>query len=103
MTRIQIELPDEKVRALEELMEEAGLRTKKDLISNALTLLVWAVREVKKGRVIASVDERDNRYQQILLPALENMFQANVENVGKGGARTERARTAGAALVKTGH
>ncbi len=29
--------------------------------------------EVKAGRLIASVDEREKRYKEILLPALENI------------------------------
>lgn len=73
MTRIQIELPDEKVKELESLMKDAGLKTKKDFISNALTLLVWAIRERQAGRIIASVDENEKKYKEILLPALENM------------------------------
>ncbi len=73
LTRIQLELPEDKVKQLEALMEEAGLKTKKDFINNALTLLEWAMREVKAGRVIASVDEREKRYKEILLPALENV------------------------------
>ena len=72
MTRIQIELPEEKLKALEELMNETGLKTKKELLNNALTLLTWAVRETKAGRVIASVDEHEKKYKEILLPALEN-------------------------------
>ncbi len=72
MTRIQLELPDDKVRELEELMDEAGLKTKKDLISNALTLFKWAVKETKSGRVIASVDEENQRYREVLMPALDN-------------------------------
>lgn len=73
MTSIQLELPEDKVRQLEALMEESGLKTKKEFINNALTLLEWAMREVRAGRVIASVDEREKRYKEILLPALENM------------------------------
>ena len=73
MTRIQIDLPDEKVRQIEALIIETGLPTKKDFFNNAVTLLAWAIREVKAGRIIASVDESQNRYKEILLPALENV------------------------------
>ena len=55
--RIQLELPAEDVRELKALMTEANIDTYKDLFSNALTLLHWGVREVKSGRIIASVDE----------------------------------------------
>lgn len=73
LTRIQLELPEDKVKQIEALMEESGLKTKKEYINNALTLLEWAMREVKSGRVIASVDEREKRYKEILLPALDNI------------------------------
>ena len=73
MTRIQIDLPEEKARQIEDLMQESGVPTKKEFINNALTLLAWAIRETRAGRTIASVDERDHKYKEILLPALENV------------------------------
>lgn len=80
MTRIQIDLPDEKVRQIEALIVETGLPTKKDFFNNAVTLLAWAIREVKAGRIIASVDESQNRYKEILLPALENVATLTTSN-----------------------
>lgn len=73
MTRIQLELADEKVKELEELMSQVGLKTKKDLLNNALTLLEWAVRERSQGRIIASVDEEDEKYKEIVMPVLQNV------------------------------
>jgi len=73
MIRIQFELTDEKNRELEVLMTEVGIRTKKDFFNNALTLLEWALKERKAGRVIASVDDEEKRYKQILMPILENV------------------------------
>ena len=72
LTRIQFELPDHKAKHLEQLAEEAGV-TKKEFLSNALTLIAWAIRETKSGRVIASVDERNMKYKEVLLPVLENV------------------------------
>ena len=71
-TRLQIELSEEKVRQLEELLRDTGLATKKELVNNALTLLMWAVRETTAGRTIVSLDEDSKRYKEVLLPALEN-------------------------------
>jgi hypothetical protein len=68
ITRIQIELSDENLSRYEKLMEKCGVRTKKDLINNALTLLEWAIRERENGRVIASVDEKTEKYKEVLLP-----------------------------------
>ena len=70
MTRFQFELTDEKDKELEALMAEVGMRTKKEVFNNALTLLEWAVKERKAGRVIASVDDQAKMYEEILMPIL---------------------------------
>jgi len=73
MTRIQFELSEDRNKELEALMEKTGIRTKKDLFNNALTLLEWAVKEKRSGRIIASVDEREKKFKEIVMPALENV------------------------------
>lgn len=73
MQRLQFELPDEKLRELDIIREETGLSTNKELMSNALSLFLWAVREVKRGRAIASVDEANEKYREVWMPALENV------------------------------
>jgi hypothetical protein len=70
MVRIQFELSPEKVRELEKLMSEADIPTKKDLINNALTLLVWAMEETKAGRTIASLDQASKHYKELAMPVL---------------------------------
>ncbi len=70
MTRIQLELSGERVRELEALMEESGVRTKKEFFNNALTLMEWAIKERKAGRILASVDEQEKRYREIVMPIL---------------------------------
>ena len=52
MVRIQLELPEEQVQALDKLMEKINLRTRKDLFNNALTLLEWAVKEKSAGLLV---------------------------------------------------
>ena len=69
-TRIQFELPEDKVRDLEELMKEAGISTRKDLFNNALTLLEWIVKEKKSGRIIASIDEENGKFKELVIPML---------------------------------
>jgi hypothetical protein len=71
--RIQLDIPDEDVKELKALMLEARIDTYKGLFSNALTLLYWAVKEVKTGRIIASLDERDRKYKQLAMPILESL------------------------------
>jgi predicted DNA-binding protein len=67
--RFQFEMPKENSDRLEELAKQVGV-TKKEIINNALTLLDWAIEEVKAGRIIASVDEEEKRYKELLFPLL---------------------------------
>ena len=76
--RIQIELPEGDVTTLKNLMADANIETYKDLFKNALLLLYWAVREVRNGRIIASVrgeevDESDISCKQIVMPILDHL------------------------------
>jgi len=68
--RVQFELPEAKIKELETLMKEAGIRTKKDLFNNALSLLEWAIKEKREGRIIASVDEKNQKYKEVIMPLL---------------------------------
>ena len=70
MMRVQLDLPVHRVEVLDRLALEAGLSTRKDLMSNALTLLQWAVKEVRRGRVIASVDDKEGRMIELHMPFL---------------------------------
>jgi hypothetical protein len=53
---------------LDRLTEETRLSTRKDLFDNALTLFMWAVKAKRAGRIIASVDERQNIRELGCLP-----------------------------------
>jgi len=70
MKRIQFELSENKLLELEALMEETGVKTKKDILNNALSFLDWAIKERKNGRIIASVDEENQKYKEIIMPIL---------------------------------
>lgn len=70
MVRIQFDLPEEKVRELEALMRETNIATRRDLFNNALTLFEWAIQERQSGRSIASVDEHNKKYKELVMPAL---------------------------------
>jgi len=71
MTRVQIELAEDRVKELNDLMERCGLTTKKDLFNNAMSILEWAVEEVEAGNSIASVNKRDQRYEVLRMPILD--------------------------------
>jgi hypothetical protein len=71
MKRLQIEIPDKNFEELKTFMKENGIRTQKELFNISLNLLKWAVKEKKKkGRIIASVDEANNSYKEIILPII---------------------------------
>lgn len=74
--RIQLEFAEDDVQELKDLIKEAGIGSYKDLFSNALTLLYWAVREVKNGRVISSLNEKEAKYKELAMPILENLAKA---------------------------
>jgi hypothetical protein len=74
--RIQLELPDVQVQELKTLMQEAGFETYKEVFNNALTLLEWAINEQKTGKVIAAVDEQNEKYRVLVMPALERVAKA---------------------------
>ena len=57
----------------EQLLINRGIKTKKDLINNALTLFEWAVKEIKEGRKIVSLDEKNKKYKEVFMPCLSNI------------------------------
>jgi hypothetical protein len=63
----------EHIKDLDQLMQETAMRTRKELVNNALALFAWAVKATQEGRVVASVDPATHSYKEILLPALENV------------------------------
>ncbi len=73
--RIQIEISKEHAEELKVLMQKAGLNTYKDLFENSLALFDWAIQEVQSGRTIASVNEEENKYKEVTMPALRTALR----------------------------
>ncbi len=71
--RLQIDLDEGQMKELEQMMEEGKVRTKKDLFNAALTLLRWAMKERRAGKVIASVDEKRDTYKELEMPVLSEV------------------------------
>lgn len=69
-TRFQVELSPAVVSEIESLMKDCEMGTKKELFNNSLTLLQWAVGQVKKGNIIASIDEENERINELTMPVL---------------------------------
>ncbi len=70
--RIQFEVDETEAEQLDDLMRRTGLRRRKDLFNNALTILRWATRQVAEGKKIASIDEGNETYRELNMPALDH-------------------------------
>lgn len=62
--RIQYEITEGQNKALDKLKRETRLRTKRELLNNALSLFEWAVQEQKNGYTIASLDEKRKKLKK---------------------------------------
>jgi hypothetical protein len=71
--RLQIELDERRLEEIEALMKEGRASTKKEFINAALTLLEWAMKEKRAGRIIASVDEKKDSYKELVMPILSEV------------------------------
>lgn len=76
MPRLQIDVAEQKLKTIENLMEECGFSTKKDLFNNALTLFQWAVEEKKLGNTIASISKTSKNFRELQMPALNDVKPA---------------------------
>lgn len=56
------------------LLEQTGISSTADLIDNALSLYSWAVKERLRGNIIASVDETNMVYTEVLIAKLEDIM-----------------------------
>jgi hypothetical protein len=68
--RLTIELTSAAREEIEVLASTLHIATKTELLNCALTLLQWSANEVKKGNIIASIDEQNGRYKELRMPAL---------------------------------
>jgi Arc/MetJ-type ribon-helix-helix transcriptional regulator len=74
--RLQIELNKERVEEIEALMKEGKAATKREFVNAAITLLEWAMKEKRAGRIIASVDEKKDSYKELVMPILSEVKPA---------------------------
>ncbi|MCX6902903.1 MAG: hypothetical protein NTW03_05395 [Verrucomicrobia bacterium] len=68
--RVQLDFPKGKLLELQEIMTKTGMATRKDLFENAITLFEWAVDQRERGRMIASINEHDDTFRELVMPAL---------------------------------
>jgi hypothetical protein len=94
IVRLQIEIEEEDMEELEQLRERGGLRTKKELLNNAFTLLKWAVRERQRGCSIVSANQEEHIYRELHMPFLEAFASEPVSSTRGRDTRPESQRQA---------
>lgn len=75
VVRLQFDVRRAQLNIIENLVDACGLSSKKELFSNAMALMKWAVQETQKGRRIASYDPEKDEIEMIALPALDLIEQ----------------------------
>ena len=73
IVRLQVDFDESKMQELASFMEETHTNTKKEVINAALTLLKWAAKQKREGRVIASLDEESGSYRELEMPILSEI------------------------------
>jgi hypothetical protein len=69
--KIQLDFDSAGKDFLDCLLEQTDSKTYKDLFNCSLTLLQWAIKQRVEGRSIASVDENNQTYRELVMPAIE--------------------------------
>jgi len=68
MKRLQLDMQDESMKELDALVKQTGMKTRSQLFNVALSFYEWALRELSAGRIIASVDEVEQKYKEVEMP-----------------------------------
>jgi len=71
--RLQIDVTEERMAAIDDLVKLMGLSTRKALFDNSLTLLEWAANQKMEGKIIASISGDSDSYRELCIPCLENI------------------------------
>lgn len=81
--RIQLEVTEKNAQELVELKEKINISTWKELFSNALTLLDWAIKQTEQGRLVGSIDEKNMTYRELVMPCLQVVAKTNGDEQSK--------------------
>ncbi len=65
-----LDLPADKNKEIQELIDELGLEDFKALFNVSVTILQYLIDQIKSGRVIGTVNETDNSYKEMALDKL---------------------------------
>lgn len=77
--KIQLNFDERGQKLIPKLMRWTGATTYKDMFNNALTLLDWAIDQRAKGRIVASMDETNETYKELVMPALQHAADLGTE------------------------
>jgi uncharacterized protein (DUF433 family)/predicted HTH domain antitoxin len=98
--RVQVDLDDKEVRLLELLATRLSVRSRADLLQQAVGTFLWIVDEMLDGRRIVSVAAADleqlDRFKELSLPAVEPLRFSHYRYL------TERPETGRRQLYLTG-
>jgi hypothetical protein len=85
--RLNFEFSEDRIKDLKKLQAETDSDSMKELFNNALTMLEWAIKEVKAGNEIAAVNEEQNVYRVFITPLLERVAKKWRKEPVAAGAR----------------
>jgi len=71
--RLNFEFSEARIQDLKDLQSETDSDSMKELFNNALTMLEWAIKEVKNGNEIAAISEDDKVDRVFVTPLLERV------------------------------
>jgi hypothetical protein len=72
--RIQLELNESGSQLLDEIRSAIGEKndnrrmSHRELFDYAITFLHWGIKERQKNRIIASLDEKEKNYKELIMP-----------------------------------
>jgi len=70
--RIELQVDDRGAALIEDLKSLSGLRTHKDFFNNSVVLYDWALLQVLQRRIVASMNEREQNYKELVMPSLQH-------------------------------
>lgn len=76
--RLQVELTEERMNAIDKIVKLTGMASRKEFFDNALAAMAWMVREVQSGRIIASVSHDHSSFKELVMPSLTPISNSNV-------------------------
>ena len=68
---LRVEFDSNGTKLIEEIQSLTGLKTYAEVFGNSLTAFHWMAKQSDQGRLVAALDEVNNIYETLDLPALK--------------------------------